>query len=105
MRRGHRCGIAYAAQSPWILNGSVRENILFGHGFKGRRYKRVLEAVSLQQDLDLLPEGDATEIGDHAGIGLSGGQRQRIAIARALYSTAPLVILVRFVFHLHEIIL
>lgn len=91
--RGTRCQIAYAAQSPWILAGTVRENILFGRGFKGRRYKRVIEAVSLQQDLDLLPEGDGTEIGDH-GVGLSGGQKQRICIARALYSTAPLVILV-----------
>jgi ATP-binding cassette subfamily C (CFTR/MRP) protein 1 len=77
-----------------MLNGSVRENILFGRGFRVGRYKRVIEACALQPDIDILPEGDATEIGDDKGISLSGGQRQRIAIARALYSTAPTLILV-----------
>lgn len=76
--------IAYAAQKPWIQNGSVRENILFGKPFKPRRYKKVIEACSLQADIDILPARDFTEIGEK-GINLSGGQKQRIGIARALY--------------------
>jgi len=76
-----------------MLNASVRENIIFGRGFRARRYKRVIEACALQPDIDILPDNDATEIGDK-GINLSGGQKQRLAIARALYSTANLVILV-----------
>ena len=85
--------IAYVAQQPWLLNSSIRENILFGESFRPRRYDFVLEACALKPDIDLMPAGDLTIIGER-GLNLSGGQRQRIAIARALYSSANVVIMV-----------
>lgn len=84
--------IAYLPQSPWLLNATIRENILFGESYRPRRYQKVLEACSLLPDLDLLPGKDQTEIGER-GINLSGGQRQRICLARALYSSANVVLL------------
>ena len=63
--------------------------------FRPKRYERVIESCSLRPDLDLMPEGDLTQIGER-GLNLSGGQRQRISIARALYSSANVVILVKF---------
>uniref|UniRef100_A0A182NBW0 Uncharacterized protein n=1 Tax=Anopheles dirus TaxID=7168 RepID=A0A182NBW0_9DIPT len=84
--------IAYAPQKAWLQNATIRENVLFGESFRPRRYERVLRACALRPDLDLMPAGDGTEIGER-GLKLSGGQRQRIAIARALYSSANVVIL------------
>ncbi|TMW53931.1 hypothetical protein DOY81_000988 [Sarcophaga bullata] len=84
--------IAYVPQQSWLLNSSIRENILFGESFRPRRYDFVLEACALKPDIDLMPSGDLTIIGER-GINLSGGQRQRIAIARALYSSANVVIM------------
>jgi ABC-type multidrug transport system fused ATPase/permease subunit len=78
---------AYVAQEAWIQNLSVRENVLFGRPYDRRRFERVVEACALQSDLDLMPRGDLTEIGER-GVNLSGGQKQRIAIARAIYSDA-----------------
>lgn len=85
--------IAYVPQRPWLLNANVRENILFGEPFRPKRYNRVLRACALKPDIELMPDGDMSEIGER-GIKLSGGQRQRIAIARALYSPASVVIMV-----------
>ncbi|XP_062706758.1 ATP-binding cassette sub-family C member Sur isoform X3 [Aedes albopictus] len=84
--------IAYVPQRPWLLNANVRENILFGEPFRPKRYNRVLRACALKPDIELMPDGDMSEIGER-GIKLSGGQRQRIAIARALYSPASVVIM------------
>ncbi|KAJ9596446.1 hypothetical protein L9F63_012530, partial [Diploptera punctata] len=84
--------IAYAAQKPWLLNATLRDNILFGEPFRPRRYRRVISACSLQPDIDILPGKDLTEIGEK-GINLSGGQKQRVAVARALYSQADVVLL------------
>lgn len=70
--------IGFAAQKPWMLNASIRDNILFGKPFKPGRYKKVIQACALQPDIDILPENDFTEIGQK-GINLSGGQKQRIA--------------------------
>ncbi|KAG5546694.1 hypothetical protein RHGRI_018761 [Rhododendron griersonianum] len=79
------CGTkAYVAQSPWIQSGKIEENILFGEEMDRERYDQVLEACSLKKDLEILPFGDQTGIGER-GINLSGGQKQRIQIARALY--------------------
>ncbi|XP_005998910.1 LOW QUALITY PROTEIN: ATP-binding cassette sub-family C member 9 [Latimeria chalumnae] len=88
----NRNSVAYAAQKPWLLNTTVEENITFGSPFNKQRYKAVTDACSLQPDIDLLPFGDQTEIGER-GINLSGGQRQRICVARALYQNTNIVIL------------
>uniref|UniRef100_A0A673L2S0 ATP-binding cassette sub-family C member 9-like n=1 Tax=Sinocyclocheilus rhinocerous TaxID=307959 RepID=A0A673L2S0_9TELE len=84
--------VAYAAQKSWLLNATVEENITFGSHFNKQRYKAVIDACSLQPDIDLLPFGDQTEIGER-GINLSGGQRQRICVARALYQNTNIVFL------------
>ncbi|XP_060582748.1 ATP-binding cassette sub-family C member 9-like [Ruditapes philippinarum] len=84
--------IAYVSQKPWLLNKTLKENILFGNSYSWKRFQKVIEACALQPDIDSLPAGDATEIGEK-GINLSGGQKQRISIARALYSTADIIIM------------
>jgi ATP-binding cassette, subfamily C (CFTR/MRP), member 1 len=83
--------VAYAAQSPWILNASLRDNILFGLPMDQDRYNRVLQVCQLEHDLSMLDDYDMTEIGEK-GINLSGGQRQRVSIARACYSNADTII-------------
>ncbi|KAF4802501.1 ATP-binding cassette sub-family C member 9 [Turdus rufiventris] len=60
----NRYSVAYAAQKPWLLNATVEENIIFGSPFNKQRYKAVTDACSLQPDIDLLPFGDQTEIGE-----------------------------------------
>ncbi|OWA50132.1 Multidrug resistance-associated protein 1 [Hypsibius exemplaris] len=84
--------IAYVTQQAWIQNMSLRDNILFGRAFDERRYDKVLEACALKQDIDMLPGGDQTEIGEK-GINLSGGQKQRVSLARAVYSGADIYFL------------
>ncbi|XP_015878168.4 ABC transporter C family member 10-like [Ziziphus jujuba] len=84
--------IAYVSQTAWIQTGTVRDNILFGSVMDGQRYHDTLERCSLLKDLDLLPYGDLTEIGER-GVNLSGGQKQRIQLARALYQNADLYLL------------
>jgi ABC-type multidrug transport system fused ATPase/permease subunit len=83
---------AYVAQSPWIQSGKIEENILFGSKMDSEKYERVLEACSLKKDLEVLPFGDQTIIGEK-GINLSGGQKQRVQIARALYQDADIYLL------------
>ncbi|KAG7361469.1 multidrug ABC transporter permease/ATPase [Nitzschia inconspicua] len=78
--------VAYAAQTPWILNATVRENILFGLPFDEVKYNKVIMACQLKHDLSILTDGDETEIGER-GINLSGGQKARISVARAAYSS------------------
>ena len=87
--------IAYVPQQPWLLNASIRENILFGESFRPKRYEFVLQTCALQPDIDLMPAADLTLIGER-GINISGGQRQRVVIARALYSSANVVIMVKY---------
>ncbi|XP_014344305.1 multidrug resistance-associated protein 5 isoform X2 [Latimeria chalumnae] len=83
---------AYVAQQAWILNATVKDNILFGKDVNEERYNRVLSVCCLRPDLAILPNGDLTEIGER-GANLSGGQRQRISLARALYSDQEIYIL------------
>uniref|UniRef100_A0A9J7YYT7 ATP-binding cassette sub-family C member 5 n=1 Tax=Cyprinus carpio carpio TaxID=630221 RepID=A0A9J7YYT7_CYPCA len=83
---------AYVAQQAWILNDSLRENILFGKQYIEEKYNAVLEACCLFPDIIELPYGDMTEIGER-GANLSGGQRQRVSLARALYSERPVLLL------------
>ncbi|KAI0956120.1 hypothetical protein AcV7_006609 [Taiwanofungus camphoratus] len=83
--------VAYCSQTAWIQNATLKENILFGQPFDEERYWKAIENASLLPDLQVLPDGDLTEIGEK-GINLSGGQKQRVNIARALYYDADIVI-------------
>ncbi|NWW00316.1 MRP7 protein, partial [Machaerirhynchus nigripectus] len=85
-------GFGLATQEPWIQFASVRENILFGREYDARLYEEVLEACALSEDLNILPAGDQTEVGEN-GVTLSGGQKARIALARAIYQEKELYLL------------
>ncbi|XP_047673398.1 multidrug resistance-associated protein 1 isoform X3 [Tachysurus fulvidraco] len=87
-----RGSVAYVPQQAWIQNATLRDNILFGRPYIEDKYRRVMDACALTPDLDILPGGDQTEIGEK-GINLSGGQRQRVSLARALYSEADVYLL------------
>jgi ABC-type multidrug transport system fused ATPase/permease subunit len=84
--------VAYCAQVPFIMSGTVRDNVLFGAAHEPGRYSRALAAAALGPDLARMPAGDATEIGER-GVALSGGQRARLALARAAYAGAAVVLL------------
>ncbi|EQL02135.1 ABC transporter, transmembrane domain, type 1 [Ophiocordyceps sinensis CO18] len=84
--------IAFASQSAWLQNETIRDNILFGSPMEEARYSRVLAACCLPEDLRELPLRDRTVVGED-GTSLSGGQKARVALARALYSKAPLLLL------------
>ncbi|KAI0672246.1 multidrug resistance-associated ABC transporter [Trametes maxima] len=84
--------ISYAAQSPWLRHQSIKDNILFGYPYDEERYKAVVECCALKPDLDILEDGDATEIGAR-GVSLSGGQKARVALARAVYAPTKYVLL------------
>lgn len=73
--------IAYCSQTPWIFEGSIRDNIVGPLKFYQSWYKRVVRACELEADIDRMPDGDATEVGS-GGSKLSGGQRQRIVSKR-----------------------
>lgn len=83
---------SFVSQTPWIESGTVKENIVFGLPFDEIRYQKVLYACALQRDVELLVDGDQTEVGPK-GVTLSGGQRWRVALARAIYSRAGIIIL------------
>ncbi|POY72105.1 hypothetical protein BMF94_4837 [Rhodotorula taiwanensis] len=83
---------AYAAQSPWLLSASIRDNIVFGARYNGQRYRAVLGACALMPDLAQLELGDETEVGEKGTV-LSGGQKARVSLARAVYSSAKVVLL------------
>lgn len=83
--------VAYVAQSAWIMNRTVRDNILFGLQYDEERYNKVVDVCQLTHDLEMLDDGDMTEIGEK-GINLSGGQKQRVSVARAAYANADVII-------------
>ncbi|KAF9279758.1 hypothetical protein BGZ68_007716 [Mortierella alpina] len=83
--------LAYVAQSAWILNDTVRNNILFGKPYDKERYLNTIRACALVPDFKMLVNSDQTVIGEK-GINLSGGQKQRISIARAVYADADIYI-------------
>ncbi|KIK63814.1 hypothetical protein GYMLUDRAFT_40900 [Collybiopsis luxurians FD-317 M1] len=89
---GNMHAISYSAQSPWLRHQSIKDNILFGYPYDEQRYRDVIEACALKPDLDILEDGDATEIGSK-GVSLSGGQRARVALARAVYARTKYVLL------------
>uniref|UniRef100_A0A8C4VBH8 Multidrug resistance-associated protein 1 n=1 Tax=Falco tinnunculus TaxID=100819 RepID=A0A8C4VBH8_FALTI len=79
--------VAYVPQQAWVQNATLEDNILFGREKNESRYKRVIEACALLPDIEILPTGDKTEIGEK-GVNLSGGQKQRVSLARAVYCNA-----------------
>lgn len=83
---------AYVPQTPWILTGNIRENILYGNEYDSAKYDRTVKACALMKDFELFSCGDQTEIGER-GINMSGGQKQRIQIARAVYQDADIYLL------------
>ncbi|EIW82695.1 multidrug resistance-associated ABC transporter [Coniophora puteana RWD-64-598 SS2] len=89
---GYMHSFSYAAQMPWLRHQSIKDNILFGYPYDEERYNDVVECCALKPDLDILEDGDATEIGAR-GVSLSGGQKARVALARAVYARTKYVLL------------
>ncbi|KAK7065361.1 Canalicular multispecific organic anion transporter 1 [Halocaridina rubra] len=84
--------VAYVSQQAWLQNASLKDNITWGEAYNEQKYRKIIDACALQPDLDMLPGGDQTEIGEK-GINLSGGQKQRVSLARAAYSNADIIFL------------
>ncbi|KAL0935128.1 ABC bile acid [Colletotrichum truncatum] len=84
--------ISFVGQIPWIENATLRKNILFGLPYDEERYNKTIEACALKKDLEMLSDGDKTELGAN-GINLSGGQKWRLTLARAIYSRAGILVL------------
>ncbi|KAF8803422.1 multidrug resistance-associated ABC transporter [Phlegmacium glaucopus] len=85
-------GVAYAAQESWVQNETIRDNILFGSPYDEERYQKVIYQCALTRDLELFEAGDSTEVGEK-GLTLSGGQKARVTLARAIYSSAEIILL------------
>ncbi|TFY55007.1 hypothetical protein EVJ58_g8525 [Rhodofomes roseus] len=114
--RGHTVlssSVAYVPQNAWIMNATLRENIVFGREDKEERFRAIVKACCLERDLEMLPYGEKTEIGEK-GINLSGasmyfvskttkqrlimksaagGQKARVSLARAAYSDADIILM------------
>ncbi|MCJ1399991.1 hypothetical protein MMC11_003194 [Xylographa trunciseda] len=84
--------VAYCAQQAWLVNDTIKQNILFASPYDEDRYNNVIDACALRRDLEVLDSGDATLVGEK-GIVVSGGQKQRISLARALYCNSKHVLL------------
>ncbi|KAJ0794971.1 putative ABC-type xenobiotic transporter [Helianthus annuus] len=87
-----RGSVAYVPQIPWILSGTIRDNVIFGKDYDPIRYSAVLEACALDTDISLTVGGDMAYIGEK-GVNLSGGQRARLALARAVYHGSDVIML------------
>ncbi|KAF7343123.1 ATP-dependent bile acid permease [Mycena venus] len=83
---------AYVPQAAWLQNASIKDNILFNLPYDEERYKLTLEVCALVSDLEVLEDGDESEIGER-GVNLSGGQKARVSLARAVYSRASILLL------------
>lgn len=84
--------VAYASQQTWILNATVKENIVFGYRYDSEFYEKAVKACALLDDFTQLPDGDETVVGER-GISLSGGQKARVSLARAVYARADIYLL------------
>eukprot|EP00698_Gefionella_okellyi_P016221 TRINITY_DN4636_c0_g1_i10.p1 TRINITY_DN4636_c0_g1~~TRINITY_DN4636_c0_g1_i10.p1 ORF type:complete len:1314 (+),score=296.68 TRINITY_DN4636_c0_g1_i10:1165-5106(+) len=84
--------MALVSQQPWLFAATLRDNILFGSPMNEARYEAVIRVCALERDLEILPDGDMTELAER-GTNLSGGQRQRVNLARAVYSDCEIVLL------------
>ena len=81
--------VAYVPQKAWILNDTIKNNIIFKHAFNPEKYKTIVNICQLNPDFDLFKNGDMTLVSDK-GANLSGGQKTRINIARAVYSDSDI---------------
>lgn len=89
-KSGH---IAYVPQDAYIINSTLKENIIFGKkDVTEDQLKQALHLSALEYDLKSLPSGLETEIGEK-GVNLSGGQKQRVSLARAVLSDADVILL------------
>ncbi len=79
-------------QTPWIQNKTIRDNVCFGLPFVKSKYEKTIKICELTRDLEILPAGDMTEIGEK-GINLSGGQKARVSLARAVYADRDIVLM------------
>lgn len=84
--------IAYIPQEAFMMNDTIRNNIIFGKDYEDEKFKNIIKLCELESDLDILPGREFTEIGEK-GINLSGGQKQRISIARAVYSDSDIYLI------------
>ena len=84
--------LSYVEQQPWTQNMTIRDNILFGKPFNKRKYVETVVACQLEPDLEIMPAGEFSEIGEK-GINLSGGQKARVSLARAVYQDADIVLM------------
>ena len=91
--------IAYLSQTPYIMSGTLRENLQFGLEASDETLWKVLQQVQLSDFVSALPLGLDTVIGE-GGYGLSGGQRQRLALGRTLLRPAQILILDEVTAHL-----
>ncbi|KAJ7147409.1 P-loop containing nucleoside triphosphate hydrolase protein [Mycena crocata] len=85
-------GVSYAAQESWVMNDTIKNNILFNAPMDTERYKKVLHQCCLERDLELFDAHDETEVGEK-GLTLSGGQKARVTLARAIYSNTEIILL------------
>ncbi|XP_047551477.1 cystic fibrosis transmembrane conductance regulator isoform X2 [Lutra lutra] len=88
----HSGRISFCSQFSWIMPGTIKENIIFGVSYDEYRYRSVIKACQLEEDISKFAEKDNTVLGE-GGITLSGGQRARISLARAVYKDADLYLL------------
>nr|AHK05644.1 ATP-binding cassette transporter sub-family C member 1 isoform X5 [Tigriopus japonicus] len=84
--------VAYVPQQAWMQNATLKNNILFGKELDDKKYAHIVDSCALKSDIQILPGGDTTEIGEK-GINLSGGQKQRVSLARACYSESDVYLL------------
>lgn len=92
LQRSFFTEVAYCSQSPWLVNGTLRANIIHGSDFDPVWYNTVVQACDLETDISTMPLGDETIVGSK-GLSLSGGQQQRVALARAIYFRRSIVLI------------